>query len=192
MPGARDNKFPYVCTNPDPQTILTDKDLLFILSQFTPSSQSVEWGAPFEKKETLERSNNQLGKSRDLSHDDLIIAYEDREKEVVQIKERNMNKEFDSLNERISQSVEQIANLKLEILKLHQDLTFRPNKTLDRIRNAITQEFEGMLPPNIPNRVVYGEEELITASSASSIDNNDQPHEHQEEGLGSNQNLEDT
>lgn len=38
--GLRDNKFPYVCTNPDPQTILSENDKIFVLAQNTPSELS--------------------------------------------------------------------------------------------------------------------------------------------------------
>lgn len=40
--GCKDNQFPYVCTNPDPQTILGEKDKVFVLAQNTPSELSKE------------------------------------------------------------------------------------------------------------------------------------------------------
>ncbi len=51
LPGCTDNKYPYVCTNPDANRILTDKDMIFVLAQNPPSDSSAEWGAPFEKLE---------------------------------------------------------------------------------------------------------------------------------------------
>ena len=40
LAGCKDNKFPYVCTNPDPQTKLSEKDMIFVLAQNTPSELS--------------------------------------------------------------------------------------------------------------------------------------------------------
>ena len=38
--GAKDNSHPYVVTNPDPETILTKFDTLFILSEKSPPENS--------------------------------------------------------------------------------------------------------------------------------------------------------
>jgi len=64
LTGCKDNLSPYVITNPDPKTILTDKDVIFILSQFTPGKNSFEWGAPFEEKEHVYKRNLALETSR--------------------------------------------------------------------------------------------------------------------------------
>jgi len=40
LPGVKGNKSPYVVTNPHPDTILTEKDLVFILSQKSPPESS--------------------------------------------------------------------------------------------------------------------------------------------------------
>lgn len=38
--GVKGNKLPYVVTNPDPETVISDKDVLFILSQKSPPASS--------------------------------------------------------------------------------------------------------------------------------------------------------
>ena len=48
MPFVKGNKSPYIVTNPDPETVITDKDIVFILSPYHPPESSVDWGAPFE------------------------------------------------------------------------------------------------------------------------------------------------
>jgi len=48
MPYVKGNKAPYIVTNPDPETVITDKDVVFILSPYHPPESSVDWGAPFE------------------------------------------------------------------------------------------------------------------------------------------------
>ena len=64
LPGANGNKAPYVVTNPDPETILSQYDVLFILAQKVPPTsskkqiywkniyfmQGSQWGAPFEMR----------------------------------------------------------------------------------------------------------------------------------------------
>lgn len=40
-----------MCTNPDANRILSEKDMIFVLAQSPPSASSAEWGAPFEKLE---------------------------------------------------------------------------------------------------------------------------------------------
>lgn len=34
--GATDNKVPYICTNPEPNTILTNKDIVLVLAKEMP------------------------------------------------------------------------------------------------------------------------------------------------------------
>jgi hypothetical protein len=50
LTNCKDNKFPYIVTNPDPSTILSERDLVFILSQYNPPEESNDWGAPLEDR----------------------------------------------------------------------------------------------------------------------------------------------
>jgi hypothetical protein len=44
-----DNIKPYIVTNPEPDTVLVDKDIVFVLSPLMPDISITDaWGSPFE------------------------------------------------------------------------------------------------------------------------------------------------
>lgn len=52
LPGATDNKYPYVYTNPDPKTSITYKDRVFVLGKEIPNDLIID------VKKSKNRSNN--------------------------------------------------------------------------------------------------------------------------------------
>lgn len=42
MTGATDNKYPYVYTNPDPKTVITYKDRVFVLGKEIPNDLIID------------------------------------------------------------------------------------------------------------------------------------------------------
>jgi len=76
-PKIVDNTKPYIVTNPAPDTILSDKDIVFVLSPYMPDQNiTVAWGSPFEgiQKETMALNLNKKKKHFEQEFEEDIVS----------------------------------------------------------------------------------------------------------------------
>lgn len=182
--GCKDNQFPYVCTNPDPQTILGDKDKVFVLAQNTPSELSkenkhvffnlvfegAEWGAPFEKLH--EKQVNKTVKAPIT--EDLLMNYDDINKDLK--KNKSLLEENKKVFENIGKIINDLKYLKNETCLLYERLNNRQDYILEKVRSLIGNTLKSLLPENV-NYIVYDNDDLKTGSSATSVDDEGGPEQ---------------
>ena len=64
LPGATDNRRPYCYTNPDPKTLITNKDRVFVLGVEIPNDLLLD--VKRAKKQTTHREEEETIKKKNL------------------------------------------------------------------------------------------------------------------------------
>jgi len=170
LPGANGNKAPYVVTNPDPETILTQYDVLFILAQKVPPASSSQWGAPFEMRNAKpERGYRGAGivVKTIQPNQEVAVNYEELGRENRRNKKLNVEGEI-AIN-KVKQIVAGLKKMREDIDTLKSDLEKRQEQILKSIKSTIYNQIAEMLPEDTNKRVVYDDDDMITASPASSV-----------------------
>lgn len=65
LPGATDNKYPYVYTNPDPKTSITYKDRVFVLGKEIPNDLIID----VKKSKNRSNKNEHILKQKNVKRD---------------------------------------------------------------------------------------------------------------------------
>lgn len=65
LPGATDNKYPYVYTNPDPKTSITYKDRVFVLGKEIPNDLIID----VKKSKNRSNKNEHILKEKSMKKD---------------------------------------------------------------------------------------------------------------------------
>ena len=65
LPGATDNKYPYVYTNPDPKTSITYKDRVFVLGKEIPNDLIID----VKKSKNRSNKNEHILREKSMKRD---------------------------------------------------------------------------------------------------------------------------
>ncbi|CAD8157114.1 unnamed protein product [Paramecium pentaurelia] len=142
LAGATDNKVPYICTNPEPNTILTNKDIVLVLAKEMPQSDSINWGGPLEEMIQQQKQAHNIYKKKESTSssedNDLIQINDNNDKEVQRAKQ--YNNETEQVMKKIQNVIEDVSKLEKESLDFQNKMRERQDRILARLRDVFKEE----------------------------------------------------
>ena len=99
--------------------------------------------------------------------EDLLINYDDIDKDLN--KNKNLLEENKKVFDQIGKIISDLKGLRNETNFLHEKLNNRQNAVIERVREAINSKIKELMP-DISNQMAYDDNDMKTASSASSIE----------------------
>ncbi|EWS75923.1 calcium-activated potassium channel protein (macronuclear) [Tetrahymena thermophila SB210] len=173
---CKDNKLPYVWTNPDPETILTDRDICFIFSQ-TPPQDYMEWGGPLEKNIQQKRKKKlkkHTSDSTQSENEEVPINYDEIER--TNANTRQYIKDSELVSQKINQIAEKIAQVKENCKDLELMIQNRQDQIIDQLKNVIQDELNNIVKQKQQQNIIQQQQQqqLAQMQQQSQEENNNQ------------------
>lgn len=148
-PVINDNTKPYIVTNPPPETVLTDKDIVFVLAPNMPDQTITEtWGSPFEGMPRNNIGLNMTKKDKKYEQDFDDDGVSTNSDININIKRKDL-----SLNlKKVEEITEKIKSLKNDIKGLKGKIETRQTNFVDKLQETLSEEIQKIVNENLVDR----------------------------------------